>query len=115
MVESKLIAEQMPNHRVLTTPVIYCGKNKHIVAYPFQQGRVINVLAYSSDLNKEGMIYDGPSFVDVTKEEVTAIYDKWEEEVRVIVQHMEKPSRWAIRAIKPLKSYASDITTDLPS
>jgi hypothetical protein len=44
------------------------------------------VLAYSSDLNKEGTIYDGPSFVDVTKEEVIAIYDKWEEEVRVIVQ-----------------------------
>jgi hypothetical protein len=44
------------------------------------------VLAYSSDLKKEGTIYDGPSFVDVTKEEVIAIYDKWEEEVRVIVQ-----------------------------
>ena len=44
------------------------------------------MLAYSSDLNKEGTIYDGPSFVDVTKEEVIAIYDKWEEEVRVIVQ-----------------------------
>lgn len=72
-------------------------------------------------------MYDGPSFVDVTKEEVIAIYDKWEEEVRVIVQvisfvrsinnffstffwgskHMEKPSRWVIRAINPLKSYAS--------
>ena len=44
------------------------------------------MLAYSSDLNKEGTIYDGPSFVDVTKEEVIAIYDKWEQEVRVIVQ-----------------------------
>ena len=81
------------------------------------------MLAYSSDLNKEGTIYDGPSFVDVTKEEVIAIYNKWEEEVRVIVQvisfvrlisfffdlfkHMENPSRWAICAINPLKSYAS--------
>ena len=44
------------------------------------------MLAYSSDINKEGTIYDGPSFVDVTKEEVIAIYDKWEQEVRVIVQ-----------------------------
>lgn len=44
------------------------------------------MLAYSSDLNKEGTIYDGPSFVDVMKEEVITIYDKWEEEVRVIVQ-----------------------------
>jgi hypothetical protein len=43
-------------------------------------------MAYSSDLNKEGTIYDGPSTKDVTKEEVIAIYDKWEEEVRVIVQ-----------------------------
>ena len=88
------------------------------------------MLAYSSDLNREGTIYDGPSYVDVTKDEVIAIYDKWEEEARVIVQvisfvqlikqlffltlhyfsgfkHMEKPSRWAIRAINPLKSYAS--------
>jgi salicylate hydroxylase len=44
------------------------------------------VMAFSSDLNKEGTMYDGPSAEDVTKEEVIAIYDKWEEEVRVIVQ-----------------------------
>ena len=55
------------------------------------------MLAYSSDLNKEGTIYDGPSFVDVTKEEVIAIYDKWEEEVRVIVQ--------VISVIRLIKSF----------
>jgi hypothetical protein len=44
------------------------------------------VLAYISDLHKEGTVYDGPSFVDVTKDDVISIYDKWEEEVRVIAQ-----------------------------
>jgi len=107
MIESNFIAEKMPNHRVLTTPVVYCGKNKHVVAYPIKHARVVNVLAYLSDLNKEGAVCDGPSVVDATKDEVIPIFDKWEEEVRVIIQNMEKPSRWAIQSIEPLASYAS--------
>ncbi|KAF8804176.1 FAD/NAD(P)-binding domain-containing protein [Phlegmacium glaucopus] len=107
MVESKVVAEKMPNHRVLTTPVVYCGKNKHVVAYPILQGRVVNVVGYLSDLRKEGAVYDGPSFVDVSKDDVIPIFDKWEEEVRVLIEHMDKPSRWAIHAIEPLTSYAS--------
>ena len=44
------------------------------------------MLAYLSDLNKEGAVYDGPWVVDVTKDELISIFDKWEEEARVIIQ-----------------------------
>jgi salicylate hydroxylase len=57
-----------------------------MVAYPIQQGRLVNVAAYLSDLHREGTVYDGPSFVDITKDDVVSIFDKWEEEVGVIVQ-----------------------------
>ena len=59
---------------------------QHLVAYPILQGRVINLVAYLSDVEKEGTPYHGPAFEDVTKEEVIPFFDKWEEEVRVLIQ-----------------------------
>lgn len=44
------------------------------------------MVAYISDPQKEGTVYDGPSFVDVTKDDVISIFDKWEDEVRVIAR-----------------------------
>jgi len=56
------------------------------VAYPILQGRVINLVAYVSDVEKEGTPYLDPAFQDVTKEEVMLFFDKWEEEVRVLIR-----------------------------
>ncbi|KAF9482883.1 salicylate hydroxylase, partial [Pholiota conissans] len=106
-VDSTILKEKMPSHRALTTHVVYCGKNKHIVAYPILQGSVVNVASYVSDLSKEGVKYTGPSFEDVSKEEFVPLFETWEEEVRLLIQNTEKPSRWAIHAIRPLESYIS--------
>ncbi|KAF8193699.1 FAD/NAD(P)-binding domain-containing protein [Pholiota molesta] len=106
-VDSSVLRAKMPEHRALTTHVVYCGKNQHVVAYPILQGRVVNVAAYISDLSKEGTKYTGPSFEDVTKEEVIPFFDVWEEEVQQLVHNTQKPSRWAIHAIRPLSSYVS--------
>lgn len=54
------------------------------MAYPILQGQVINVSAYVSDPSKEGTKWNGPSFEDVTKEEVIPFFDSWEEEVRLL-------------------------------
>ncbi|KAH9475471.1 Salicylate hydroxylase [Psilocybe cubensis] len=105
MIPSHLIAAELPEHRALNIPTIYCGKNQHIVAYPILQGSVINIAAYVCDMEKEGTQYDGPSFQDAKNEEVVPFFDSWEEEVRCLVKHMSKPSRWAIHAIQPLRSY----------
>lgn len=51
-----------------------------------QEGQIVNVIGYLSDVHKEGSIYNGPSFVELTKDDVIPIFDKWEEEVRVITQ-----------------------------
>jgi len=56
------------------------------VAYPILQGRVINLAAYVSDVDKEGTPYHGPAFQDVTMEDVMPFFDKWEEEVRVLIR-----------------------------
>ncbi|PPQ92631.1 hypothetical protein CVT25_007710, partial [Psilocybe cyanescens] len=116
MINSTLVTADMPGHRALKTPTI------HIVAYPILQGRVVNIAAYVCDMDNEGSRYEGPSFLDVTNDEVMPFFDKWEEEVRCLVKvdslqfstfgksdvlHMDKPSRWAIHAIKPLGAYAS--------
>ncbi|KAF5319719.1 hypothetical protein D9619_008828 [Psilocybe cf. subviscida] len=105
-VDSATLRQNLPDHRVFTTPVIYCGKNKHLVAYPILQGKIVNVAAYVSDLSHEGTDYTGPTFEDVTRDEFTSEFDLWEEEVRGLVNNALNPSRWAIHSVEPLSVYA---------
>lgn len=69
---------------------------------------MINIIAYSSNPEMEGKPYDGPSFTDVTRDEILPIYSDWEDEVVAIAENMTKASRWAIHALRPLDKYAED-------
>ncbi|KAF4588988.1 hypothetical protein EYR40_010544 [Pleurotus pulmonarius] len=103
LVESSALRGRMPDHRTLTRPTQYWGKNKHIVAYPIAQGRFINVVAYCSDQHTEGTVYDRPWKVAVTKDELRHEYETWEHEVACI----DAPTKWAIHSLRPLPTYVS--------
>ncbi|KAF8882257.1 salicylate hydroxylase [Infundibulicybe gibba] len=106
LVPREALAQKMPNHSALSSPMMYCGKNKHLVVYPILHGRLINVVAFISQPSKEGTILNGPAVTDVTKEEVLSAYTGWEEEVHTLLGCIEKPSKWAIQALRPLDMYA---------
>ncbi|KAL0948100.1 hypothetical protein HGRIS_010717 [Hohenbuehelia grisea] len=107
LVSSKILQEKFPNHRTITTPTNYWGKNKHLIVYPISQGRLVNVVAFCSDRSLEGTTYKGPWVNDTPTNEFASNYASWEEEVRVLVENVENPTAWAIHALKPLKTYVS--------
>ncbi|KDR80370.1 hypothetical protein GALMADRAFT_136860 [Galerina marginata CBS 339.88] len=107
LIDSELIRKEAPNHHGLTTPMVYCGKTKHIIAYPIQQGKLINAVAFLTDLNKENTYLDGPAVTEDTTDKFTSQFADWEEEPQILLKHMSKPSRWAIQTVKPLDSYVS--------
>ncbi|KAK7460590.1 hypothetical protein VKT23_009311 [Stygiomarasmius scandens] len=96
-----------PGHRTIEEPVIYCGKSRHIVVYPISQGKVINVVAFTSQVDNEGKPLDGPTVRECTIEEVLEEYRGWEPEVIELLECIERPTCWAILDLLPLGSYVS--------
>ncbi|KAI0643646.1 FAD/NAD-P-binding domain-containing protein [Trametes meyenii] len=85
--------------------VLYCGKNRHLVAYPITQGRVLNLAAIVMYPGQEGTIYEGPWTADVSKEEVLQNYIGWEPEVEHAMKAVSSWSKWAINVVKPLPTF----------
>ncbi|KAG9225559.1 hypothetical protein CCMSSC00406_0003062 [Pleurotus cornucopiae] len=107
LVRSSILREWMPDHRTLTTPTQYWGKNKHLIVYPISQGRFVNVVAFCSDPKTEGTVYDKPWTRVAEKDELLKQYETWETEVKVLLKCLDDPTMWAIHALKPLRSYVS--------
>jgi len=107
LIPKETFSKSYPNHRTLKEPVIYCGKSKHIVVFPISGGQIINVVAFVSKVENEGKPLDGLDIKEATTEEVLEHFSGWEEEVIQLLGSIEKPSRWAIRDLHPMKTYVS--------
>ncbi|KAL1673568.1 hypothetical protein EV122DRAFT_294045 [Schizophyllum commune] len=99
LVAPEQLAEVWPGHPVLKKPFIYCGKDKHVVAYPISCGRAVNDIAFYTDTSKEDTPFEGSQIGQATTEEP---------EVRAILSCLRNPSHWAIVTQKPLDIWTDD-------
>ncbi|KAF8586521.1 FAD/NAD-binding domain-containing protein [Ramaria rubella] len=104
-VEKMPTDEQGGTHRTIKCPIMYCGTNKHIVSYLISQGSVVNVVAFTSQPEKEGTSFEGPWMTEVPTRELLDCYENWEPEVISLLKCIEKPTRWAIHQLKHLPKY----------
>ncbi|KAF9443216.1 salicylate hydroxylase [Macrolepiota fuliginosa MF-IS2] len=111
LIPMETLAQKSPGHRAITTPIMYCGKNKskqqHIVAYPISKGRLINVVVFFSEPEKEGTPFLGEVMREVSQDEVLGQFEGWEDEAIDLLKSIDKPSCWPILASKPLSAYGS--------
>ncbi|THH08567.1 hypothetical protein EW145_g2622 [Phellinidium pouzarii] len=91
-----------PNHSAMFMAQNYTGNSKHVIVFPISHGRLVNIVAFCSWPDKVGTIFEGKTVEDRSKEELFELYAGWEEEVQQLLQCIEKPSRWAINALKGL-------------
>ena len=54
--------------------------------YPVSQDRLINIVAVTTDLSKEGTVYEGFSSTTASIQEVLSAFEGWEEEVRALLR-----------------------------
>ncbi|KAL0579728.1 hypothetical protein V5O48_002292 [Marasmius crinis-equi] len=73
-------------------------------------GRIVNVVAYYSQLEHSGKPLNEPEQRKATKEEVLAIFKEWEPEVLKLLNCIETPLCWAIQDLNPLESYIGSRT-----
>ncbi|KIK66771.1 hypothetical protein GYMLUDRAFT_37901 [Collybiopsis luxurians FD-317 M1] len=107
LIPRDVLAKAYPGHRNLEDPVIYCGKNQHIVAYPISHGQLINVAAFTFDIEAEGKPYHGPGIKPVTNEEIVDAFSGWEDEVVQLLKSIEQPTRWVLRDLHPMDTYVT--------
>lgn len=62
----------------------YMGKDKHIVAYPINQGKLINYVGFYTVPGREGTEYEGPSVTDATPDELVKLFEEWEPEASIL-------------------------------
>ncbi|KAF9524405.1 salicylate hydroxylase [Crepidotus variabilis] len=107
LVPGDMLRSKHPNHRVLTQPTQYLGKNGYIIAYPISKGKYVNVVAFKSQHELEGSKFDGSWVCPVDKSEYVRMFEGWEPEVLSLLECVEKPLRWAIHCVKPLPTTVS--------
>ncbi|KAF9051103.1 FAD/NAD-P-binding domain-containing protein [Hymenopellis radicata] len=101
----QLCRANKPVHRTVETPMMYCGKGKHVVSYSISQGSLVNVVTFASEPEKEGTEYCGDWVSQCSQAELLDCYDGWEPEVADLLKCVETPSRWALHHLRPLPYY----------
>ncbi|KAF7975798.1 hypothetical protein HWV62_8475 [Athelia sp. TMB] len=110
LIPKETLEAKFPGHRALKDDIIYCGKDKHLIIFPISRGAHVNVVAFTSEPSKEGTQYSANEkewVADVPKEELLQAYAGWEPEVTALLECVDKPSKWAIHAVKPLSTFVS--------
>jgi len=108
IVDTDALLKIAPGHRLVSTPVIYLGKDKHIVSFPISRGRFLNLIGFVTVPEGEGAKLEGPSVKDVPKDEMTENFvSTWEPEIRQLMSCVERSSRWAIHHVRNLPQYTS--------
>ncbi|KAF4610492.1 hypothetical protein D9613_007229 [Agrocybe pediades] len=107
LIPADRLRSRRPDHRVLTTPTQYLGKGGYIIAYPIARGKMVNFVAFKSQHELENSKFNGPWVCPTEKAEFVSFFRNWEPEVQALLDCVDKPLRWAIHTVKPLKSWVS--------
>ncbi|KAJ3778671.1 FAD/NAD-P-binding domain-containing protein [Lentinula raphanica] len=96
--------ERLPlDHRSIASPMMYCGKSKHVVSYSISRGNVVNVVTFASKPESEGSLYSEDTWVThCPQQELLDCYAGWEPEVEQLLSQIDNPTRWAIHHLRPL-------------
>ncbi|KAJ7648636.1 hypothetical protein DFH06DRAFT_1209241 [Mycena polygramma] len=107
LIPAERLRATAPGHPVLTTPTQYLGKNGYIIAYPISLGKMINFVAFHCRHDLENTKFDGPWMGPGDKAQFAGIFAHWEPEAQALIHCVERPLRWAIHTVKPLRSFVS--------
>ncbi|KAF8806839.1 FAD/NAD(P)-binding domain-containing protein [Phlegmacium glaucopus] len=105
LISADRLRSRQPNHRVLTRPMIYLGKNAHIIAYPISRGTKVNFVAFKTRPELENSKFNGSWVCPGEKSEFMNMFRGWEPDVQALLDCVEGSLRWAIHVVKPLDSF----------
>jgi salicylate hydroxylase len=94
-------AIEMLGEEVAQNSQMFLGYHGHLLTFPIQKGKTMNVVAFNSRKTWE----DEKWVVSTSKEEMEADFEGWGEHVHKIVGAMQKPDIWALFMHPPCETY----------
>ncbi|KAK8162998.1 hypothetical protein BKA80DRAFT_274237 [Phyllosticta citrichinensis] len=83
---------------------MYLGYHGHVLTFPVEKGKTMNVVAFASKPN-----WDDPSWVvPTTKDDLRSDFAGWSLHVQSIITLMQKTDIWALFNHLPAKTYVRD-------
>ncbi|KAL9114679.1 MAG: hypothetical protein Q9227_001357 [Pyrenula ochraceoflavens] len=84
---------------------MYLGYGGHVLTFPIEKGRTMNVVAFASS-PKERWEHGDEWVVHTSKEAMYADFEGWGEKVQSILRMMRNPDIWALFNDPPAETYA---------
>ncbi|KAJ8106762.1 hypothetical protein OPT61_g9327 [Boeremia exigua] len=94
-------AVEMLGEEVAANSSIFMGYHGHILTFPVQKGKTMNVVAFNSSKTWD----DDKWVVTTSKERMEADFAEWGPQVQKIVGAMEKPDVWALFMHPPCHTF----------
>ncbi|KAJ1301318.1 hypothetical protein OPQ81_003720 [Rhizoctonia solani] len=108
MIPTEKFLERVPTkmgEHYSKTPQMFLGKDKHLLIYPIDHFRSINVVAFATDRSKwpeRPKLKEGEPWTQKSsQEELVAKYSDWADDILNILKCIEEPSKWAIHELNP--------------
>ncbi|CAE6435092.1 unnamed protein product [Rhizoctonia solani] len=87
------------------TPQMFLGKDRHILIFPINNFRTINVVAFATDRSQwpeRPKLKEGEPWTQLsTKEEMVSQFPGWADDIVNILKCIEEPSKWALHELNP--------------
>ncbi|KAG6844819.1 hypothetical protein H0H87_003386 [Tephrocybe sp. NHM501043] len=107
LIPTEALKRSFPDHKILSRPTQYLGKNGYIIAYPIAQGKFVNFVAFTARHDLENSTFKGNWMTKTNRAEFSGLFTDWEPEVQALISCVEDPLRWAVHTSKPLNSFIS--------
>ncbi|RDB28546.1 Salicylate hydroxylase [Hypsizygus marmoreus] len=89
-------------------PLCWVGNNKHIITYPVQAKKMINIVAFStsSEAPVGSNTIDPPWVRSASQNEILDAFSGWGDDAITLLKQMANPSKWYLHSMNPpLKNY----------
>lgn len=95
------------DEHLVDVPQMYLGLDAHILTFPVKQGRLINVVAFTSDRSRPDPAWpsDSPWVRNASQEEMLAAFADWGDAARVLLECIPSPTLWALHELEELPGY----------
>jgi salicylate hydroxylase len=95
------------DEHLLNVPQMYLGLDGHILTFPVKQGRLINVVAFTSNRTQPNPTWpkDEPWVRTANQAEMLQAFTGWGDAARILLECIATPSLWALHDLPELPSY----------
>ncbi|MCO8169431.1 salicylate 1-monooxygenase [Pseudomonas sp. 21LCFQ02] len=95
------------DEHLIDVPQMYLGLDAHILTFPVKHGRLINVVAFTTDRSRPDPQWpaDQPWVRQASQAEMLDAFSGWSEAAQVLLECIPTPSLWALHDLAELPGY----------